>query len=242
MPVTKNMKKTMTVEEQARAALQVALVAYIDDEDLTAYNPMLDAMVFGCAEHDIAGISSLLKGSEDASHASDDTVAALAAENAEMEVRIAELEAAVAKAEAAAKVLKAKAALAKAVAPAKSKSKSGGERAANAYSSFMALLKGMSTVPEIAEAEVTVDPQFSATALKSKGRYDEHRDQILHDGQPLHGQTVTLQQAYDSITAASEIDPLFKNAAVRTAILWAMLSVEQRKEIVSVGRASGLCR
>ena len=237
------MKKTMTVEEQARTALQVALKAYIDaEEDLTAYAPMLDAMVFGCAEHGIAGIGSLLKGSEDAS---DETVDALVAENAEMETRIVELEAAVAKAEAAAKVLKAKAALApKAVAPSKSKSKtkSGGERAANAYSSFMALLKGMSAVPEIAEAEVTVDPQFSATALKSKGRYDEHRDQILHDGQPLHGQTVTLQQAYDSITAASEIDPLFKNAAVRTAILWAMLSAEQRKEIVGVGRANGLCR
>jgi len=95
--ITRNTKKTMTVAEQVRTALQETLGAFLDaEEDMSMYTPMLDAMVFGSAEHDIPGISSLLKGSEDAS---DETVTALVAENAEMETRIAELEAAVAKAE-----------------------------------------------------------------------------------------------------------------------------------------------
>lgn len=109
MPITMNMKKTMTIEDQARTVLRAVLALnqtdgcacllcskpypeFIDGEDLSAYDPMLDVMVFGSAEHDIAGINSLLKRSDDA-------VAALSAENEELKARIAELEAAALKAE-----------------------------------------------------------------------------------------------------------------------------------------------
>jgi len=228
----------MPITEQVYTILAEVLNSHTE-EDVSEFDVMLRAMA--------DALKPLLKSDEEALDCCiSDAVEALNEDNLVLTARIAELEHALKKANAELKAAKkekpaAKATVAKATAS-KSKTKSGGDRKANPYSSFMSVLKHVANVAEIAEIEVTADPQFSATALKSKGRYDEHRDQILHDGQPLHGQTVTLQQAYDSITAASEIDPLFKNAAVRTAILWAMLSAEQRKEVLRVGRENELCR
>jgi hypothetical protein len=152
------------------------------------------------------------------------------------------------------KALKAASASASAAKPkataSKSKSKSssksgGGDRAANSYSSFMSLLKfvsGSKKDEELAGIEINAEPHFSASAEKSQTRYEAHRDDIRHNDAPLHGQTVSLGEAFDAITAAHEVDPFFKNAAVRTAILWAMLPVEQRVDIVAMGRAKELCR
>lgn len=128
----------------------------------------------------------------------------------------------------------------------KSKSKStSGERQPNAYSIFMSLLKfvsGSKKDEDLASFPIKAEPHFSGTAEKSRTRYETHQDAIRHNDTPLHGQDVTLGAAYDAITAAHDVDPFFKNAAVRTAILWAMLTVEQRTAVVDIGRAKELCR
>jgi len=126
----------------------------------------------------------------------------------------------------------------------KSKSKSG-ERQPNAYSIFMSLLKfvsGSKKDEDLASFPIKAEPHFSGTAEKSRARYETHQDIIRHNDAPLHGQDVSLGEAFDAITAAHEVDPFFKNAAVRTAILWAMLTVEQRTAVVEIGRAKELCR
>jgi outer membrane murein-binding lipoprotein Lpp len=230
-------KKTaqQTASERALAALKETLGLHIEG-DLADYDAMLVEMT--------EALEPLLKsGDSSESESESETVAALHEDNLELTARIAELEQALKKANAELKAAKKEKPTAKAKASkSKSTTKSGGERAANAYSSFMAMLKGMREAPEIADTEIKVDPQFSATAEKSKARYEEHREEILHDGQPMHGQTVTLQEAYDAITAAHEVDPMFKNAAVRTAILWAMIPVAERADLVALGREHGLCR
>jgi len=216
-----------SVVDQATLRLKDVLAQYILDTDLSPYDPMIDAMV--------EALKHQLKSDDDSDSDTDETVTALMEDNETLSKRIAKLEKELKVANAAKK--------APAAAPkARSTTKSGGERAANSYSSFMAMLKGMDQVPEVADFELTADPQFSATAEKSKARYEEHRESILHDGEPLHGQTVTLKQAYDAITAAHVVDPFFKNAAVRTAILWAMIPADQRTPLVAVGREHGLCR
>jgi len=150
-----------------------------------------------------------------------------------------------AKALKAAKTASASAAKPKATRSTASKSKSrSGERAANPYSSFMSLLKyvsGQGKDPNLANIEIKAEPNFSSTSEKSQARYQLHQDAIRHNDAPLHGQTVTLGEAFDAITGAHETDPMFKNAAVRTAILWAMLPAEQRAEIVQLGRTKALC-
>jgi len=217
-----------SVVDQATLRLKDVLAQYILDTDLSPYDPMIDAMV--------EALKHQLKSDDDSDSDTDETVTALMEDNETLSKRIAKLEKELKAAKAA------HAPKAPAAPKARSTTKSGGERAANSYSSFMAMLKGMPEAPEVAGFELTADPQFSATAEKSKTRYEEHRESILHDGKSLHGQTVTLQQAYDAITAAHVVDPMFKNAAVRTAILWAMIPADQRKPLVEMGREHGLCR
>jgi len=203
--------------DQIFFTLKDVLARHIQDEDLVPYQQMLEEMA--------EAVTPLIDESD-----------LLIKQNETLSKRIAKLEKELKAAKAA------HAPKAPAAPKARSTTKSGGERAANSYSSFMAMLKGMPEAPEVAGFELTADPQFSATAEKSKTRYEEHRESILHDGKSLHGQTVTLQQAYDAITAAHVVDPMFKNAAVRTAILWAMIPADQRKPLVEMGREHGLCR
>jgi len=239
---TKKITKTAPVSSRVLVALKETLAERLsEDMDLTTFEPMIAAMLERLSEEKL--IKPDADADSDSDSDSEEAIEALTADNLALEAKVAELQASLKKAKTAAAP---KATLKASKSKSKSKTKSGGERAANNYSSFMALLKYMEQAPEVSGFELVADPQFAATAIKSKERYEEHLDAIMHDGQTLHGQTVTLKQAYDAITAAGSkeqcVDPMFKNAAVRTAILWAMIPAEERPRLVDLGRAAELCR
>jgi len=227
----------LSVTEQAKTTLIETFVEVMMPLDsMSEYEQMFEMMIHR--------LEPFFKSEDEVD--ADETITTLTDEILASEKKIAKLEAALKKAKAKAKATATTATTDKPKAKSRSKTKSGGERAANNYSSFMALLKYMEQAPEVSGFELVADPQFAATAIKSKERYEEHLDAIMHDGQTLHGQTVTLKQAYDAITAAGSkeqcVDPMFKNAAVRTAILWAMIPAEDRPRLVDLGRAAELCR
>lgn len=113
-----------------------------------------------------------------------------------------------------------------------------GERKKNRYSGFVGLVARLNpgkrdNHADLAGLELTVVSNFSTPAGRCALRFTDKADDLKFNGEPILGQTLTLGDLYDVITAGAEFDDMFKNNMVRAGVMWGLMSDETHDKVAA---------
>ena len=112
------------------------------------------------------------------------------------------------------------------------KTKSGDGRKPNPYSKFVGKVSKLSKGPD-GDTLVTVVHNFKSPAGACAVRYQAYREELQHESKPIMGQTMTITELYNVITAAAQhIDPKFGNGMVRAGLMWGLISDDDRQAVL----------
>jgi len=120
----------------------------------------------------------------------------------------------------------------------KAKTSSGKERKANAYSLFVKATKVLKANvraenADICGIEVTVNPAYKDPTKPCAAKFQEYKDQILHNGDSVEGQTLTVGELFDAIVAVPELS----NGMTRAGMLWGLIGEEAKTKMSEYGAA-----
>ena len=121
----------------------------------------------------------------------------------------------------------------------KSKSKSDGDKKpANSYAMFIKLVSFLNKTRrddnlELSNVEVTIcKDNFTNNDSKCALRYDKYQAKLMHNEAEIEGQTMTFGELYDVLVNAQEISDEFKNLMGITGIMWGLIGLDGRTNVM----------
>jgi len=112
------------------------------------------------------------------------------------------------------------------------------ERKANTYSLFVKATKVLKANvraenADICGIEVTVNPAYKDPTKPCAAKFQEYKDRVLHNGDPVEGQTLTIGELFDAIAAVPELS----NGMTRAGMLWGLIGEEAKTKMSEYGAA-----